>query len=768
MKVRELYPGWKTICRIGSGSFGAVYEINRTLPNGKIEKAALKVISIPQSEGDIDELYSNGYDAASITEQFNSYLSDIVNEYSMMSEIKGYTNVVYCDDVRYIQHDDGFGWDIFIKMELLTPLVKLRDMEPLERSVQKLGRDICSALVLCREKGIIHRDIKPQNIFVSEHGDYKLGDFGIAKTVEKTTGGTKIGTYSYMAPEVYNNQPYGTAADIYSLGLVMYWLLNEHRLPFLPMPPKTPSISENEQARLRRFRGEPIPSPENGSPELKRIVLKACAYDTKERYHTADEMLADLDALEGEHILNAESEETSTAEMNDYSSQPENDTVDDLDMHSDETARTVGVKWKNESEETQLAEKPSKKRRHKILPIAAAVILIFAVAGIYGYTHCWFGHIWEAATCTEPETCARCGAVSGNALGHDWQVATCTEPITCTRCNMVDMEAIYQVAQALMDDGKYMQAMWAFSTISYRDSQIKSQEARRCVLASQQTALAASECHTVGVLSDGTVAAIGKNYDGECDVSSWKDIVAVSAEYSHTVGLLSNGTVVTAGENDQGECDVSSWENVVAISTGEYHTVGLCSDGTVVATGENDYSECNVSDWKNIVAISAGFRHTVGLRSDGTVVATGVNYFGQSNVSSWKDIAAVSAGPCHTVGLRNDGTVVATGANDYGQCDVSGWKDIVAISTGRTHTVGLCSDGTVVATGLNNYGQCNISDWKNIVAISAGPFHTVGLYSDGTVVATGLNNYGQCNVSSWRNLDTAYALPQRLITGLLG
>ena len=768
MKVRELYPGWKTICRIGSGSFGAVYEINRTLPNGKIEKAALKVISIPQSEGDIDELYSNGYDAASITEQFNSYLSDIVNEYSMMSEIKGYTNVVYCDDVRYIQHDDGFGWDIFIKMELLTPLVKLRDMEPLERSVQKLGRDICSALVLCREKGIIHRDIKPQNIFVSEHGDYKLGDFGIAKTVEKTTGGTKIGTYSYMAPEVYNNQPYGTAADIYSLGLVMYWLLNEHRLPFLPMPPKTPSISENEQARLRRFRGEPIPSPENGSPELKRIVLKACAYDTKERYHTADEMLADLDALEGEHILNAESEETSTAEMNDYSSQPENDTVDDLDMHSDETARTVGVKWKNESEETQLAEKPSKKRRHKILPIAAAVILICAVAGIYGYTHCWFGHVWEAATCTEPETCARCGAVSGNALGHDWQVATCTEPITCTRCNMVDMEAIYQVAQALMDDGKYMQAMWAFSTISYRDSQIKSQEARRCVLASQQTALAASECHTVGVLSDGTVAAIGKNYDGECDVSSWKDIVAVSAEYSHTVGLLSNGTVVTAGENDQGECDVSSWENVVAISTGEYHTVGLCSDGTVVATGENDYSECNVSDWKNIVAISAGFRHTVGLRSDGTVVATGVNYFGQSNVSSWKDIAAVSAGPCHTVGLRNDGTVVATGANDYGQCDVSGWKDIVAISTGRTHTVGLCSDGTVVATGLNNYGQCNISDWKNIVAISAGPFHTVGLYSDGTVVATGLNNYGQCNVSSWRNLDTAYALPQRLITGLLG
>ena len=299
MSESALYPGWETVRKIGSGSFGAVYEIARTLPNGKTEKAALKVISIPQNEGDVEELYSSGYDDASITAHFKSYLADIVNEYSLMAEIKGHTNVVYCDDIRYIQHDDGFGWDIFIKMELLTPLMKAKEPGAVEDIVKKLGADICSALVLCREKNIIHRDIKPQNIFVSEHGDYKLGDFGIAKTVEKTTGGTKIGTYGYMAPEVYNNQPYGAAADIYSLGLVMYWLLNEHRLPFLPMPPKVPTSTENEQARLRRFRGEPIPAPKNGSEALKRIVLKACAYDPSDRYHTADEMLADLNALQG-------------------------------------------------------------------------------------------------------------------------------------------------------------------------------------------------------------------------------------------------------------------------------------------------------------------------------------------------------------------------------------------------------------------------------------------------------------------------------------
>ena len=115
--------------------------------------------------------------------------------------------------------------------------------------------------------------------------------------MEKTTGGTKIGTYNYMAPEVYNNQPYGHPADIYSLGLVLYWFLNERRLPFCPMPPQLPKSSDLEEARARRFNGETIPAPLHGSPALKQIVLKACAYDPKTRYQTAEEMLSDLNQL---------------------------------------------------------------------------------------------------------------------------------------------------------------------------------------------------------------------------------------------------------------------------------------------------------------------------------------------------------------------------------------------------------------------------------------------------------------------------------------
>ena len=296
------WPGWETVRMIGRGSFGGVYEIERDVFDHK-EKAALKVITIPQSESDIDDLLSDGYDEESITTRFEGYLHDIVREYSMMADMKGCVNIVYCDDVKYIQHDNGIGWDIFIKMELLTPLTKALGRTGSDEQTIKIATDICSALAFCEKRNLLHRDIKPQNIFVSPDGTYKLGDFGIAKTAERTTSGTKTGTYKYMAPEVYNNQPYGSATDIYSLGLTMYWLLNERRTPFLPLPPTKPRISEEDAARARRFRGEPLPAPAHGSEELKRIVLKACAYDPKDRYHTADEMLRDLNVLSGAENL---------------------------------------------------------------------------------------------------------------------------------------------------------------------------------------------------------------------------------------------------------------------------------------------------------------------------------------------------------------------------------------------------------------------------------------------------------------------------------
>ena len=196
--------------------------------------------------------------------------------------------------MQCVQHADGIGWDIYIRMELLKPLKLVLSADYQEMAVLKLGLSLCNALLACQEHHIVHRDIKPENILVSDRGEFKLGDFGIAKVSEKTATGTMTGTMGYMAPEVANRWHYGAQADIYSLGMVLYWMMNRRTLPFLPFPPAIPTAAQRQEAANRRFAGESFPPPVNGSRELKAIVMKACAFSTEERYQTVQELRRDL------------------------------------------------------------------------------------------------------------------------------------------------------------------------------------------------------------------------------------------------------------------------------------------------------------------------------------------------------------------------------------------------------------------------------------------------------------------------------------------
>lgn len=289
------------------------------------------MIPVPKEPGEIRDLLNSGYDRHSINLRYKEDLDDIRKEYSMMALLKGNANVVYCDDICDEPNPDGIGWKLYIRMELLTPLTKALADPYGEAQVVKVGMDLCNALAACKRKNIIHRDIKPANIMVAEDGNYKLGDFGVAKTLEGTSGGTKTGTYNFMAPEVYNNRPYGQSADIYSLGMVLYWMLNQRCGPFLPLPPTVPTASQMENAKERRFGGEQLPPPANGSQALKQIVLRACAFDPAQRYTTPEELYADLAEVSKtqheDHSYRSASSATSSADstMGDRSNSWENE-----------------------------------------------------------------------------------------------------------------------------------------------------------------------------------------------------------------------------------------------------------------------------------------------------------------------------------------------------------------------------------------------------------------------------------------------------------
>ena len=135
---------------------------------------------------------------------------------------------------------------------------------------------------------------------ISRFGDFKLGDFGVARVQDHTTNATKMGTHGYAAPEVEHMQKYGKEADIYSLGITLYWLLNNRRMPLLRADEILNGTKVSE-AMVRRYNGEPLPPPRDGSEGLKAIVLKACAYDAEDRYRSAGEMYQALEALSEEH-----------------------------------------------------------------------------------------------------------------------------------------------------------------------------------------------------------------------------------------------------------------------------------------------------------------------------------------------------------------------------------------------------------------------------------------------------------------------------------
>ena len=290
--------GWNITRLLGEGSYGKVFEIERS-EFGQTYRAALKVITVPQSSAEVRSVISEGMSVSQAEAYFHGIVEELMHEFSIMFKLKGTANVVSCEDLRVLEHPDGIGWDILIRMELLHPLLPYVYEHPMaRRDIIRLGIDICKALELCQRYNIIHRDIKPENIFISDNGDYKLGDFGIARTIERTTSGlSKKGTYSYMAPEVYAGREYGFSVDTYSLGLVLYRMLNKNRGPFLPQPPEAITFSSREQALARRMSGEPLPSPFYGEGRLGEIVLKACAFDPKDRYSSPQQLRQELEAI---------------------------------------------------------------------------------------------------------------------------------------------------------------------------------------------------------------------------------------------------------------------------------------------------------------------------------------------------------------------------------------------------------------------------------------------------------------------------------------
>jgi len=257
---------------IGTGGMADVYRARDTLLGRTV---AVKILH-PQFAKDpvfIERFRQEAQAAANLNQP------NIVNVYDWGIE----------DSTYYIVMEYVMGRDLKDIIVQGGPLLP-------ERAVE-IAMAICLALDVAGAHGIVHRDIKPQNIIVTNDGQIKVMDFGIARTAggsAMTQTGTIMGTAQYISPEQAQGRVADPRSDLYSLGVVLYEMLTG-RVPF---------DGENPVAiAYKHVREDPLaPSMINPdiSPELEAVVMKALAKNPENRYQTAMEMRSDLErCLEG-------------------------------------------------------------------------------------------------------------------------------------------------------------------------------------------------------------------------------------------------------------------------------------------------------------------------------------------------------------------------------------------------------------------------------------------------------------------------------------
>jgi serine/threonine-protein kinase len=250
---------YKILSSLGSGGFGAVYLAEDTWIDKKV---ALKV---PHRQ--------------------NLDFGELLREPRLLASLN-HPNVV---SILTAEKEDNVFFIVmeYVPGETLEALIEREGPLELKRALDFICQ-ICNAVDHAHRQGVIHRDLRPANVLVSETGVCKVGDFGTSRFLEIAAHGTTvIGSPPYMAPEQFQGKAV-FASDIYSLGVSMYQMLTGV-LPYqTPMPSDLEKLMRGELVSPPRLRNTRIPKTIND------IILKAMAPDIAARYQRAGDLLDEL------------------------------------------------------------------------------------------------------------------------------------------------------------------------------------------------------------------------------------------------------------------------------------------------------------------------------------------------------------------------------------------------------------------------------------------------------------------------------------------
>ena len=253
---------YRILSLLGSGGFGAVYLAEDTWIDKKV------AIKVPHRQ--------------------NLDFGELLREPRLLASVS-HPNIVAITTAE--KHDNLFFVVMeYVPGETLEAIIGREGALDLARALD-YSVQICNALEHAHHQGVIHRDLRPANVLVTEHGVCKVADFGTSRFLEIAAHGTTvIGSPPYMAPEQFQGKAV-FASDLYSLGITMYQMLTGE-LPYeAPAPSDLDRLMSGELVSPPKLRNPAIPK------RLDDIVMKALVPDPSLRYQRAADLLADVLAL---------------------------------------------------------------------------------------------------------------------------------------------------------------------------------------------------------------------------------------------------------------------------------------------------------------------------------------------------------------------------------------------------------------------------------------------------------------------------------------
>ncbi len=231
--LNGIWPEWEITGEVADG----MYEAVQRDPSGE-KWTTIKIVSIPEKESEIELFHADGRSENWIRMYLQKKVNDFIENIQLLASFKNIQNMIFIEEYKVVQKANGIGWDLYIRMERLIPLKQYMQGQILtEQESVRLGVDICTALEQCEKRGVMHRNITGDNIFVDPFGNFKLGYFGD----------------KYKMKKEGSDEPMD---DLYSLGKL-----------------------------LRQ-----VSSIQNISRVMEQIILCACSQDPAKRFRSATAM----------------------------------------------------------------------------------------------------------------------------------------------------------------------------------------------------------------------------------------------------------------------------------------------------------------------------------------------------------------------------------------------------------------------------------------------------------------------------------------------